>query len=141
GYSLWEMQVYGTPPGGTPTPTVSATPSPTATCVAVSARVTPMPAPTGVTATAGNAQVTVAWPSYSATHDGMWVLRATTSGGPFAQIADVIPPTSSYTNTGLTNGTTYYYKIQAHQASPPEWCTASTFTSAQSVEVSAVPQA
>jgi fibronectin type 3 domain-containing protein len=39
------------------------------------------------------------------------VKRATTAGGPYAQIATV--STTSYSNTGLTNGTVYYYVIAA----------------------------
>jgi hypothetical protein len=39
------------------------------------------------------------------------VKRATTNGGPYTQIA--APTSTSYTDTSLTNGTTYYYVVSA----------------------------
>ena len=37
--------------------------------------------------------------------------RSTTSGGPYTTVAS--PTTTSYTDTGLSNGTTYYYVVAA----------------------------
>ena len=45
---------------------------------------------------------------------GYQVWRATTSTGPFSQIATTT--TTSYTNTGLTSGTTYWYYVTASDA-------------------------
>ena len=42
---------------------------------------------------------------------GYRVKRATTNGGPYTTVTTVT--TVSYTNTGLTNGTTYYYVVSA----------------------------
>ncbi|HEY6388810.1 MAG TPA: glycoside hydrolase family 44 protein [Candidatus Acidoferrum sp.] len=67
-------------------------------------------APTGFLATAGNSQVSLSW-NASTGATGYYVRRATVSGGPYTQIAG--PTTNSYTNTGLTNGTTYYYVVSA----------------------------
>jgi fibronectin type 3 domain-containing protein len=67
-------------------------------------------APTGLLATAGNAEVSLTW-SASSGATGYYVQRATVSGGPYVQIA--VPVTNSYSNTGLTNGTTYYYVVSA----------------------------
>ncbi|MBD3919642.1 fibronectin type III domain-containing protein [Paenibacillus sp. PR3] len=67
-------------------------------------------APTGLTATAGNAQVTLAWTASSGA-TSYTVKRATVSGGPYTDVATVT--TTSYVNTGLTNGTTYYYVVSA----------------------------
>ena len=67
-------------------------------------------APTGLTATAGNGQVTLAW-NASAGATSYTVKRATTSGGPYTNVATVT--TTSFTDTGLTNGTTYYYVVSA----------------------------
>jgi hypothetical protein len=89
------------------------------------------PAPTNLTATAGNGQVVLNWtrvwgsPSFN-------VYRGTTPGGesdtPIA--TGLFSPT--YTNTGLTNGTTYYYKVAAVNAG---------FVSIKSNEASATPAA
>ncbi len=74
---------------------------------------TPPAAPTGVQATAGDAQVSLSWTT-SATASGYHVKRSTTSGGPYTQVA--APTTTSDTDTGLTNGTTYYYVVSALNA-------------------------
>jgi cellulose 1,4-beta-cellobiosidase len=81
---------------------VTATPQATATVPA---------APAGLTATAGNAQVTLSWAATSGA-TGYNVKRATTSGGPYTTVASGVTATS-YTNTGLTNGTPYYYVVSA----------------------------
>jgi phosphatidylinositol-3-phosphatase len=70
----------------------------------------PPPAPSGVSATAGNAQVTLAWNvvSGASTYN---VKRGAAAGGPYGTVATV--STNAYTDTGLTDGTTYYYVISA----------------------------
>ena len=40
------------------------------------------------------------------------VKRATVCGGPYTTVV-ASPTTTSYTDTGLTNGTTYYYVVSA----------------------------
>ena len=67
-------------------------------------------APTGLTATSGNAQIALAWTASSGA-TSYNVKRATVSGGPYTTVAS--PTTAGYTNTGLTNGTTYYYVVTA----------------------------
>ncbi|PWW07156.1 processive endocellulase [Paenibacillus cellulosilyticus] len=75
------------------------------------APVTVPPAPTSLTATAGSAQAVLSWTaSVGATSYN--VKRAATSGGPYTTAATGVTGTS-YTNTGLTNGTTYYYVVSA----------------------------
>lgn len=89
----------------------------------------PIPSPpTGLTATPGNAQVTLGWnPSAGATSYS--VKRATVPGGPYTVVGS--PTSSSFTDTGLTNGTTYFYVVSAVNASG---------ASGNSSEVSATPQ-
>jgi cellulose 1,4-beta-cellobiosidase len=87
------------------------------------------PAPTGLTATPGNAQVALSW-SASSGATAYDVKRSTVSGSGYATVSS--PTTTSYTNTGLTNGTTYYFVVDAKNAGG---------TSANSSQVSATPNA
>ncbi len=68
-------------------------------------------APANLIATAGNAQATLSWIA-SAGATGYNVKRSTTSGGSYTIIATNVPGTG-YTDTGLVNGTTYYYVVSA----------------------------
>ena len=77
------------------------------------APLSPPAAPTGLQATAGNAQVSLTWTA-SAGATSYHVKRSTTNGGPYTQVA--APTTTSDTDTGLTNGTTYYYVVSALNA-------------------------
>lgn len=97
---------------------VSATPT---------APATPPTVPSGLTATAGNAQVSLGW-NASAGATSYHVKRSTTSGGPYTQVA--APAANSDTDSGLTNGTTYFYVVSAVN---------SAGESANSQEVSATP--
>ena len=63
-------------------------------------------------ATAGNAQVALTWNAVSGA-TSYTVKRATTSGGPYTDFTQTGITGTSYTNTGLTNGTTYYYVVSA----------------------------
>jgi hypothetical protein len=66
---------------------------------------------TTVRATTGNARALVSWgPVAGAT--GYTVRRGTTSGGPYTEVATGVTATS-YLNTDLMNGTTYYYVVAA----------------------------
>jgi hypothetical protein len=67
-------------------------------------------APTGLTATSGNAQIALSWTA-SLTATSYNVMRSTTNGGPYTTVGT--SATTSYTNTGLTNGTIYYYVVAA----------------------------
>ena len=73
------------------------------------------PAPTGLTATAGNAQVALTWSAASGA-TAYNVKRSTTNGGPYSNVQTNVTGTS-FTNTGLANGTTYYYVVTALNAS------------------------
>ena len=69
------------------------------------------PPPTGLTATAGNAQVALTWnPSANATY--YYVGRSTTSGANYLLISGMIT-NPNYTDTSVSNGTTYYYIVYA----------------------------
>ncbi len=70
------------------------------------------PAPTGLTATAGNAQVMLAWTTSSGAVSYS-IYRGTTAGGESTTAIATGITSVNYTNIGLTNGTTYYYKVKA----------------------------
>jgi len=93
--------------------------------------VTAPPAPTGLTATGGNAQVSLAWTASSGA-TSYNVYRGTTAGGESATAIATGITGTTYVNTGLTNGTTYFYKVAAVNSGG---------TSAQSNEASAKPAA
>lgn len=71
----------------------------------------PPATPNGLMAAAGNLQAVISWVA-SAGAAGYNIKRSTTSGGPYTVIATNIT-NPSYTNTGLTNGTTYYFVVSA----------------------------
>ena len=68
-------------------------------------------APQNLTATASQLTVVLSW-SYVANATSYNVKRATASGGPYTTIATVVTGTT-YTDTGLTAGATYYYVVSA----------------------------
>ena len=88
----------------------SAGPSPNSNEVSATPTCPAIAAPTGVTPTAGNAQVSLIWNAVTGA-TGYNVKRSTTNGGPYTTVAS--PTSNSYTDTGLTNGTPYYYVVTA----------------------------
>jgi fibronectin type 3 domain-containing protein len=71
----------------------------------------PVPAiPNGLAAIAGDTQVTLSWTA-SAGATSYNVKRGSVSGGPYTTIAS--PTATSDTDTGLTNGTEYFYVVSA----------------------------
>ncbi len=87
----------------------------------------PPPTPTGLKATAGNAQVMLSW-SASTGAISYNVGRSTTSGGPYTTVGT--PTVTSFNDTTVTNGTTYFYVVNAANISGD---------SANSAQVSAMP--
>ena len=67
--------------------------------------------PTGLTATSSNAAVALAW-SPTAGADSYIIRRSTISGGTYTNVATGVTATT-YLDTGLVNGTTYYYVVAA----------------------------
>ena len=95
---------------------------------------TPPAPPTNLAATAMDSRVDLTW-SANAEPDlaGYTVYRATFSGGPYSALTDSLLSDPSYTDSSVTNGTTYYYVVTASDDSGNE--------SATSNEASATPQA
>ena len=87
--------------------------------------------PSNLTATADDSKVTLSWTAVDGAA-GYNVKRSTTAGGPYTTIATNVPDTS-YIDTTVTNGTTYYYVVTAVDSS--------SNASDNSNEASATPQA
>ena len=70
-------------------------------------------APTNLAATGGNQQASLTWTTSSGAASYA-VKRATASGGPYTTVGS--PAGTSYMDTSLANGTTYYYVVTAVNA-------------------------
>lgn len=118
--------IYDAPSGSGQTATLD-----TATAgviyVTISSSVSAPSAPTNLTATAGDAQVTLDWNAVTEA-TSYNVKRSLTSGGRYDFVANTTA--TNYVNTGLANGTLYYFVVTA---------TNSAGESAVSSEVSARP--
>jgi fibronectin type 3 domain-containing protein len=91
-------------------------------------------APTGLVGTSGNQQAVLDWNNNGeADLAGYHVYRATASGGPFTRITPSPIATSAYTNTGLTNGTTYFFRVTAIDTGTLESTPSSTVSVTPSV--------
>ena len=90
-------------------------------------------APTNLVATPDNAKVDLDWDDNGEPDLASYnVYRSTAVGGPYTKINGALVATSTYTDTGLTNGTAYYYVVTAENTSAQE--------SGNSNEASATPQ-
>ncbi len=98
--------------------TISATPG-----------VEPPSAPTNLTASAGSGEVSLTWTAVDGAED--YTIYVSTGGGDYTAISPNVTGTS-FTHTGLTNGTNYYYYVVANNEGG---------ASADSNVVSATPEA
>lgn len=74
-------------------------------------------APSGLAATAASdTQINLTWTDNSATESDFHIERCSSVGcSNFVELTTVIASVSSYSNTGLTEGTVYVYRVRAHQ--------------------------
>jgi mono/diheme cytochrome c family protein len=90
--------------------------------------------PAGLTANAGNGQVILTWsPSLGATNYN--VKRSSTDGGPYTTITNVSGTT--YTDSGLSNGTSYFYVISA--VGPPGYILMAVATDGSGLSSTSAP--
>ncbi|MDX1904670.1 MAG: fibronectin type III domain-containing protein [Thermonemataceae bacterium] len=76
---------------------------------------TPPNAPTSLNATAPVFnQVNLSWTDNSSNEYGFKIEKATTSGGPYTQIATVAANVTNYTDNAVTANTTYYYQVRSY---------------------------
>jgi uncharacterized lipoprotein YddW (UPF0748 family) len=74
----------------------------------------PPAAPGSLAATAvSSSQINLTWTDNSTNETNFVVARSTTSGGPYTDVVTLAANTTSYSNTGLTASTTYYYVVRA----------------------------
>jgi uncharacterized protein (DUF1800 family) len=85
--------------------------------------------PTGLAAAGGAGEVALSWSPVTGA-ERYKLYRSTASNGTYTVIATPPAATTAYTDTGLTNGTTYFYKVSAE---------ACALESSGSAPVSAVP--
>src|SRR5699024_1696809 len=91
---------------------------------------TPEP-PTNLVATPGDGEVELTWDASTDSSVVQYNIYRGTSSGNLTKIDDVDDATLTYQATGLTNGTTYYFAVDAENAAGD--------TSAKTDEVRATP--
>ncbi|KAA3663097.1 MAG: PKD domain-containing protein, partial [Calditrichaeota bacterium] len=75
----------------------------------------PPAAPSNLVATAQSAsQINLSWTDNANNETGFRIERKTGSGGTYSEIATVGTNVTSYTSSGLSAGTTYFYRIRAY---------------------------
>ena len=78
---------------------------------------TPPAAPTSLTATAtSTSQINLSWSDNSSDEDGFTIERKTGANGTYAEIFTAAANATSYSNTGLAEGTNYVYRVRAFNA-------------------------
>lgn len=81
-------------------------------CVTTLANAPAAPTGLGATTTSGT-QANLTWTDASSNETGFKIERKTGAGGTYAQIATVGAGVTTYSNTGLSAGTTYFYRVRA----------------------------
>ncbi len=98
----------------------------------------PPAAPVGLSASPGSKQISLSWTAnIESDVTGYMIYRSASQNGTYTMINTVNAPTTTYTNTGLSDGTTYWYKIKAYDAGSNE----SLLSAAVSATTSTIPAA
>src|SRR5688572_12881374 len=76
-----------------------------------------LPAPSSLTATpVSSSQINLSWIDNASDETGFKLERATTSAGPWSQIATTGANVTAYANSGRSASTAYYYRVRASNA-------------------------
>ena len=91
----------------------------------------PPPAPTGLYASAKNCNtIILTWIDNSTNETSFELRRSSSLNGTYSTIATLVANSTTYTNTGLTKGRKYYYKVRAANTSGNSaWSNSSSATS------------
>ncbi len=74
----------------------------------------PIP-PSGLTASSSStSSIDLSWSDNSSNETGFKIVRAASSGGPYSEIGTTCAGATAYTDSGLSQGTTYHYKVRAY---------------------------
>ena len=97
-------------------------------------------APTGLTATGGNAQVALAWTAPATAHGTItgYSVEYTPSGGS-PTVVSTGSTSASYTVTGLTNGTSYAFRVAAVNHTAGEWSDGASGTPVSVITITSQP--
>jgi subtilisin family serine protease len=97
-------------------------------------------APTNLAATAQSATaIGLSWTDNSSNENGFTIERATSSGGTFTWLADVAANTTAYGDAGLPQGTGYWYRVRANNASGSStWSNTASAVTLREVHVAAL---
>ncbi len=93
--------------------TITAVNAGTVSSAAVVTSTTPLAPPGGLSATAGNTQVSLKWTAVTGA-TGYVIKQGVATGGPYTQVGASSGP--SFTVTGLTDGTPYYFVVDTVNA-------------------------
>jgi hypothetical protein len=94
----------------------------------------PPPAPSSLSASVSGDDITLDWTDNSDNEDGLRIYRAQSSGsavGDYNQVADIGANQTTYTDSGLLDGTRYHYRVVAYntgggESNPSNEATATT---------------
>lgn len=90
-----------------------------------------------VSTAVSSAQINLSWTDNSSDESGFKIERALSAGGAYTLIATLAPNTVSYSDTGLTASTTYYYRVYAYNMVGDSAATAVANATTQAVATTA----